>query len=465
MNNSNCKNRREAIAAFILGELETLAADEIKQHIDTCQNCRSFYQAMAKEEEMIRSAFKAIDDRSKAIGDNLIVEYDKVSRVRDISAEQAESQAKQLAFTKPNVWRIIMKNRITKLAAAAVIIVAAVLSINVWDKTIPSAYAFEQTVEAYHTVRYIHIKDFKSGEDEPKEFWLEFDVQGQVSSVRAYMPEWDSPSDGAKIVIWQEGKAKIWFKKKNTLLTVGDERLAQQMLGLVYQVDPRLAVERLYEREEWGAVKIDVEEPSSKNEPIVVTATILPEGSSPGKRLVLLVDQSTKLVTAMEVYQLKGNEYQQVGLMEFHDYNQAIEPGMFTLDDEIPADIIRVDQTTQEVGLVQGDLSNAEIAVEVARQFLEALITNDYDKAGKLFGGAPADWVKQQPFGKTKILRIISIGSVSPHPNPKTGGVIVPCVVEIEEDGKVSEWKLDQFGIRPIYNQPGRWQVFSVPER
>jgi len=465
MNNSNCKNRREAIAAFILGELETPAADEIKQHIDTCRNCRSFYQAMAKEEEMIRSAFKAIDDRSKAIGDNLIVEYDKVLKVRDISSGQIESQVKQSAVTQSNVWRIIMKNRITKLAAAAVIIVAAVLSINVWNKTIPSAYAFEQTVEAYHTVRYIHIKDFKSGEDEPKEFWLEFDEQGQVKNIRAYMPEWDSPSDGEKIIVWQGGKAKVWFKKKNALLTVGDERLAQQMLGLAYQLDPKLAVKRLYEQEQQGKVKIEIDEPSGSVESIAVTATYLPEGSRTGKRVVLLVDQTTKLVTAIEVYQLKDNEYQYLGLMEFHDYNQAIEPEMFTLDDEVPADTIRVDQTTQEVGLEQGELSNAEIAVKVARQFLEALITNDYDKAGKLFGGEPADWVKQQPFGKTKILRIISIGSVSPHPNPKTGGVVVPCVIEIEEDGKVSEWKLDQLGIRPVYNQPGRWQVFSVPER
>ncbi len=31
------------------------------------------------------------------------------------------------ALTEPNIWRIIMKSRITKLAAAAVIIVAVIL--------------------------------------------------------------------------------------------------------------------------------------------------------------------------------------------------------------------------------------------------------------------------------------------------------------------------------------------------
>ena len=123
-NNKDCQNRREAIAALVLGELEAPAADEIKNHIETCRDCRSVYQAMAAEEDTIRSAFKAIDDRSKAIGDKLVAEHDKASRAQDISAGQAESQEEKSTVTQPNVWRTIMKSRITKLAAAAVIFIA-----------------------------------------------------------------------------------------------------------------------------------------------------------------------------------------------------------------------------------------------------------------------------------------------------------------------------------------------------
>ena len=126
-NNKDCQNRREAIAALVLGELESPAADEIKKHIETCPDCRSFYQAMAEEEETIQSAFKAIDDRGKAIGDNLVEEYENVSGTRDISAGPAESKEKQSAIAQPNVWRTIMKNRITKLAAAAAVILIGVL--------------------------------------------------------------------------------------------------------------------------------------------------------------------------------------------------------------------------------------------------------------------------------------------------------------------------------------------------
>jgi hypothetical protein len=121
---------------------------------------------------------------------------------------------------------------------------------------------------------------------------------------------------------------------------------------------------------------------------------------------------------------------------------------------------MRIDQTTQVVGLAQGGLSNEEIATEVAHQFFEALIAKDYDKAGKLLEGIPGKRM-QQMFGNIKVLRIISVGPVAPHPNPRTKGLIVPCVVEIEKDGEISEWKLDQLGVRQVYNQPGRWTIFG----
>ena len=380
----------------------------------------------------------------------------------DVLNAQDKSRKAHSAAAWPNLRRQIMKSPITKLAAAVVIILAIVLSINVLDKTTPAAYALGQTVEANHTVHSLRITDFRTGEDEPKEFWLQFDEQGQIESIRASMPEWESPSDGAKIVIWQDGKAQVWFKRKNSLLIVREQRLAEQMLGVARQVDPRPTMERLYEQEQQGKVKVEIDEPSDKAEPIAVTATYEPEGSRPGRRVVLLVDQATKLVTAMEVFQLKDDEYQQVGRTEFHDYNQAIDPRVFTLEDEIPADAMRVDQTTQEVGLAQGDLSDEEVAVEVARQFFTALIAEDYAAAGQLFEGIPADKMREM-FGSIKVLRIISIGPAGPHPNPETKGLVVPCTVEGGQrgDGQIGEWKLDRLGVRQVYNQPGRWTIFG----
>ena len=131
-----------------------------------------------------------------------------------------------------------MKNPITKIAAAAMIVVGIVLSIAIWDQTTSKAYALEQTIQASHSVRYLRIKSFKKGMEEPKEFWLEFDEQGGIKNIRAHMPEWESPSDGAKVTIWQQGKAKVWFKEKKSLITMKDTRFSGNMLKAVQLFDP-----------------------------------------------------------------------------------------------------------------------------------------------------------------------------------------------------------------------------------
>ncbi|MFZ2146412.1 MAG: hypothetical protein WAV28_04255 [Sedimentisphaerales bacterium] len=395
---------------------------------------------------------KRLEKLAQAIGPDETLIENVMSRIETKSI--GESERIEKLSTKFIARRFIM-NPFTKLAAAAVIIVAVVLSINFWSKTIPTAYAFEQTVEANHSVRYIHIKELASGhEDEPKEFWLEFNEDGQVKNVRMHMPSWDAPNDGAKVIVWKENKAQVWLKKKNALVTVRDKAVADQMLKFVEAFDPRLVVERLYKQEAEGKVKIEIDEPSNKAEPIVVTAT------SPSRRSVLSVDQATKLVTAIKFYQFKGGEYQYLSLMEFNGYNQPIEAKVFTLDD-VPAEVVRIDQTTQEVGLAQGSLTDEEVAVEVVRKFFEALIAKDYARAGQLCEGVPADFIQKQ-FGQIKFLRIISVGPAAGHPNPETKGLVVPCTLEIEKDGEIIQWKRAGIGVRQVYNQPGRWTIFSA---
>jgi len=346
-------------------------------------------------------------------------------------------------------------NRFTKFAAAAVIIISVVLAIGVWNKSMPAAYALEYTIRANHGVRYIHIKDFiKPGESDPKEFWVEFSELGEVKNARLNFPDWAS-ADGDKAVVWKEDKAQIWFKKKNTLTTVKDKTVAELLLKAMQELSPKLAVERLNEQQAEGKVNVEIDESSNKSEPIVVTATYPPNGSNPGRRRILLVDRATKLVMAVEFYELKNGEYQQLGLTEYHGYNQPIDPAVFTLDGEVPADAMRIDQTVQEVGLVQGQLSDEEIAVEVVRQFLQALIAADYAKAGRLYSGIPAEFLEQKLAGM-KFIRIVSIGE--PTPSTFNNSLNVPCEYETEAGGIKS---VSQSGIyvRPVHGQPGRWSI------
>ena len=374
--------------------------------------------------------------------------------IEKLAKAKSSTSQQRITFSE----RMIAMKRFSKLAAAAVIIIAVTLSINLLDKSIPTAYALEQTIKAAHSVRYLHIKSFKVNEDEPKEFWVEFHEDGEVKNVRMHLPEWDSPEDGAKVTVWKENKAQVWLKKKKSLVTIRDKTVAAHILNFVEEFDPRLVVERLYyARQAQGIVEIEIDEPSNKAEPIVVTATCLPGSPRAGWRLVLFVERATKLVTSIKFYKLKDDKYQYVELIEYYDYNQPIDEQMFAFDN-LSDDVMRIDQTTQEIGLAQGQLTDKEIAVKVVRKFYEALIAKDYTKAGQIYSGIPAAKM-QKRWQNVNVLRIVSISEPIPHPYPGVGGFQVHCEIEIEKDGVKSILKPYGPGVRPVHGQSHRWNI------
>ena len=219
--------------------------------------------------------------------------------------------------------------------------------------------------------------------------------------------------------------------------------------------DPKLIVQELYQAQGSENVQIKIQEPSADGESIIITVT---KKASHDFQTVYKVDPKTKLLQQSENYKLIDGEYKSLGRIRYLDYNNPADSEIFIL--KPPADVIRIDKTTGEVGLEQGNLTDEEVAAEVVRKFFEELIAENYAGAGQFFGGLPADFI-QKTFGHLKFLRIISVGPVGPHPNPQTGGLVVPCTVEIEHEGETAEWKLETIGVREVYNQPGRWSIFG----
>lgn len=365
-----------------------------------------------------------------------------------------ESQRKPSALPEPNIWRTVMNNRMTKLASAVAVLMAiGVGFVALVQNGAQVAYGLEQTIEAYYSVSFLHIKSFKEGEDEPKEFWVEMDDNGQVRNARVHIPAWDSPADGAKRIVWHDNKAQIRFVRKNVLLTIKDKTVATKVREMIKQFNPALLVDRLYEEESQGKVEIEIDQPTSKTEPIVVTATFLPDRNV---RRVLFVDQATMLVSTIEHYSLVDDEYQYQSEMEFHDYNQPIEAEMFTLESDDQT--LMVDQATQDIGLAQGDLSDSEIAKKVVREFFEAWMANDYDKAGILMSGVSASMLEER-MGNMNIVRIISMGEPVPH--AQTGSLRVPCKIELERDGQTQILEPQGPFVRQVDGDPERWTIIG----
>lgn len=56
------------------------------------------------------------------------------------------------------------------------------------------------------------------------------------------------------------------------------------------------------------------------------------------------------------------------------------------------------------------------------------------------------------------VVRIVSVGAPTPHPDPRTEFLVVPCEVEIETRG-ATQVKPFTLNIRHAYNQPDRFVV------
>ncbi|MBI4582299.1 MAG: hypothetical protein HY718_21575 [Planctomycetes bacterium] len=341
-----------------------------------------------------------------------------------------------------------MRSNVSKLAAAAAVIAVAVVSFVVFHGSAQPAYAIEQTLEANRALTYVHIRIEPAGQG-LAEAWAQFDDEGKPLRLRMEFP---NTEDGPKSVVWQGNKAEVWFKAKNSDVIMAEPRILARFPEMLEVFDPRVRTEAIYKAQAAGAVTIEVKPPADAQSPITLIATAT---SSPGGREIYQINPVTKLVQQAERYELQGEEYRFVSRFEYLEYNEEPAPDVFTLNP--PADVMRIDQTMQVIGVARGDLSDNEIAVKVAREFFEAMIAGDYAKAGQIAGGIPAEKMKEG-FGELKFKRIVSIGTPTPHPDPRTHFLRVPCEVEVEADG-VRQTKAFTPNIRHAYNQPDRWVI------
>lgn len=353
-----------------------------------------------------------------------------------------------------------MRSPITKLAAAAVVVVAVALLIGLWGESAPSAYALEQTIEANRGVRWLHIQNFTTGHEEPREGWIEFGADGQATRLRASMPEWASPVDGPRVIAWKDATVQTWFKRQNRLATTRADHPREQVNAGLQELDPRLVLAHLTEFKLQGKVEIVIEESPDKSKPIVVTVTYLPGSEKPGQRQVLSIDPATKLVNTIELYQLQDGQYRQEGRIELQEYNQPIDPKMFDLTNEAPADAEHPDFGTTDRGLIQGRLSDEEVAVAVVRKFFESIKAGDYKAAARLFpiGGAAL----KELSGGAKILRIVSVGPATPLPGPGNKEMAVPCTIEFDNNGQKGSFTLNGLRVQQLPEQRDHWMIQTL---
>ncbi|NQT01120.1 MAG: hypothetical protein HQ580_03795 [Planctomycetes bacterium] len=363
--------------------------------------------------------------------------FDELRRIQTKSKQPAPG------ISAITIWRILMKSRMTKLAAAAVIIIALVVLLQIPDSLLPTAYALQDTIEAYNSIRWLHVNQSGRASTEIRtELWLGCDEQGNVTKMRL---ESDNAGDsvGSLILAGGSDSSEVWLPKHNLHLTgYGD---ASIMLGFnVSELDPKLLIEKLLKQQDRGEVIVDIDEPAQKTEPIIVTVTYPQSSRSENWKKVFHIDQANKLLTKIDKYELRDQQFQHVRTLEFSDYNQPIDQMMFTLTGDVPADAQVVDVSDIEAGLLQGDMTEEEVAVEITRQFFEAVIAGNFSRAGQLYLAAP-DFLVEKAFMGANMVKIISLGPGHPDPDPDSDSMICSCKAIAEFGGQyydLDAWKV-----------------------
>ena len=134
----------------------------------------------AKEtiEEKLEKLGRAVGS-DDSLTKNVMTRIDAESKSRPAEIDKLKSKL---------VIRRLIMSRFTKLAAAAVIIITAALTLITFDRLVTPAYAIEQTIEAFKNVRFLHIiRRAETGQIED-ERWIEIGPDGIQARYRQDSP-------------------------------------------------------------------------------------------------------------------------------------------------------------------------------------------------------------------------------------------------------------------------------------
>jgi hypothetical protein len=238
--------------------------------------------------------------------------------------------------------------------------------------------------------------------------------------------------------------------------------MPKEIQAWIEKYDPRLLFGKLEEMQNQGQVELLIDQPADPSKPVQITATFAKWDSYFGDRMIVQIDQVTKLAISLTSYSKSKTGYQEIDRVEFKDYNQSFDDSVFTLN--IPDNAqyedtsLEPQRETKPGGLEQGQMTSDQITQKVVEQYWQKLIEDNYEAAGQMmYGVAPSGILKNiiaQHVGD-KIVRILSVGPADLI-SDKQG--FVPCTIEIEKDGQISPQKFVLLLLRSG-KEPFRWSI------
>jgi hypothetical protein len=152
----NCAECKELLVGYVEGFLDEPQKRAVAEHLRECPSCHEQVQQIEGLRERLVTNGKAL------AGSNL--ENEVMNRI--IRQQKIQLEAQGGLSKAPNIWRIIMKSRITKLAIAAAIIIAALIGLHsIGGNPLGATVTFAQVIEPILNAKTVILDMFIGGDE------------------------------------------------------------------------------------------------------------------------------------------------------------------------------------------------------------------------------------------------------------------------------------------------------------
>lgn len=335
-------------------------------------------------------------------------------------AKAACEESSKQRYPEPNVWRKIMESKVTKLSAAATILIAVFVAL--FGPSRP-AWAIEETIETLKRYRALKLESVDNG----MRCWAVADESLKIAeSVRVELPN-------GELIVAKAGEFFSYHYKpqENAVYILR----AKPAYAYIY---PWLGPDFFEFLKKMPDCKVKYDkDPVTDEKRAYVTGSHRTSWYS--KSFWVEFDTQTKLPLRLKQWENVHHEGKPSTDSRI-SYFESLSEQMFEF--EIPPHARVIEQIEykaglgkikdSDVGMSVGDLSRDEAAREIVRQYWQAILDKDWDLLEKLHpAGSAKDW--EQAFD---VFRIYGVKELVDVGDPQNGysclGPAVPCTVKLE---------------------------------
>ncbi|MHC4287876.1 MAG: hypothetical protein ACYSUS_00720 [Planctomycetota bacterium] len=351
---------------------------------------------------------------------NNLFENSKITLGKDVDKKILDNATSALPH-QPNadktIWRIIMHSKTIKQIAAAIIIIAGILSLTLFDKTVPSVYALEKTFEAIQHIETLHLFG-KDWDDHEFEMWIQLNPK---TGIPEYV--YDNSYAVGVLNISRPDKSYQYNKKSDRVLINS---------GKLYNIStaPAKIFEQLLKASKNtlnpATIEIDREVDVETGKEVIV---VYFEKAKEARRIY--IDPETNL--PIRIVGLKNGHLGAIFKdIDYVEYNIELPENIFEFEISDDMKVVDMDHIMRQINDPQNGISGEGLTEQEAAKLLitnywNAIIAGNDEKARKLSPAQP------EIVDGSQLTELVEIGK--PYIQNGCGiGKVVPCKLRFADE-------------------------------